>query len=88
MTADQLRAICDRLGISPRRFAELAGAKAGSNPSWTREGDAGRVPPAVAALARIAHALARERMPYGDLAALLEAEAARLRAEASRRPNG
>ena len=79
MTAAEFRAICDRLGISPGRFAELAGARPGSRPSWTREGDRGAVPPAVAALARIADGVAG-RPSYADLAALLEDEARRLRA--------
>lgn len=81
MTADDLRAICDRLGITPGRFAELAGARPGSRPSWIRDGSDRPVPPAVAALARFAQAVA-ERAPLHDLARLLEAEAARLRAGA------
>ena len=81
MTSAEFRAICNRLGIPPARFAELAGARAGSRPSWARESDAGTVPPAVAALARIAEGVAG-RMAYADLAALLEAEAARLRGSA------
>lgn len=79
MHSHEFRAICARVGISPVRFAELAGGAPGSRPSWTRENDAGRVPPAVAALARIAEAVSA-RMSYPDLAALLEREAARLRA--------
>lgn len=79
MTAPELRAICERLGIAPGRFAELAGSRPGSHPSWTRASDTGPVPPAVAALARIADAVAG-RLAYGELAALLDAEAARLRA--------
>ncbi len=80
MTAAELRAACERLGITPSRFAELAGARPGSRPSWIREGDRGPVPMAVAALARVALAVA-ERQPHADLARLLEVEAARLRGE-------
>lgn len=75
MTPAELRAICDRLGISPGRFAELCGAR--GRPSWARHNDEGPVPPAVAALARIAEGAAA-RLPYPDLAELLRAEAARL----------
>jgi hypothetical protein len=78
VTSAELRTICDRIGIAPARFAELAGARPGSRPSWIRPDDAGLVPPAVAALARIAEAVGA-RMAYSELAALLEAEAARLR---------
>ena len=82
MTPAELRDICDRLGIAPGRFAELCGAAPGSRPGWIRpsdRGDRSHVPPAVAALARIAEGVAG-RLPYPDLAALIEAEAARLRA--------
>jgi hypothetical protein len=79
VTPAELRDICDRLGIAPGRFAELCGAAPGSRPGWIRHGDRGEVPPGVAALARIAEGVAG-RLPYPDLAALIEAEAARLRA--------
>ena len=78
MTSDEYRALCGRLGISPYRFAELAGARPGSRPGWARDGCADPVPRGVAALARLADGCAG-RLTYEELAALLEGEAARLR---------
>jgi hypothetical protein len=75
MTTPEFRAICERLGTSPDAFARLIGAH--GRPNWIRANDTGPVPPAVAALARIAEAVAG-RMAYPALARLLREEADRL----------
>lgn len=75
MTPDEFRAILDRLGATPAAFASLVGAAPREAQRWaagTRP-----VPPAVVTLARVADGVAG-RLPYGELAALLRAEAARL----------
>ncbi|MFZ4411377.1 MAG: hypothetical protein ACOYOH_28820 [Paracraurococcus sp.] len=75
MTTAEYRAICEGLGIHPLDFARLAGAK--DRPGWARMRAEGTVPPAVAALARVAVGVG-QRLPYAALATLLRDEAARL----------
>lgn len=78
MTPDEYRAMCDAVGVSPYRFAELCGAKPGSRPSWSRDGARSlTVPPAVAAAIRAVHAAGSD-MDYADIAALLHREAGAL----------
>jgi hypothetical protein len=82
MTADEFRAILDRLGASPAGFAGMIGAAPRVSQRWAQGRDA--IPPAVAALARVADGVGA-KLPYGELAALLRAEAARLDAAAQER---
>jgi len=81
VTSEELRAFCDKVGITPARFAELCGAKPGARPSWTRDGDMGRVPLAVDALALFMEQV-HGRASYDTLADTLERQAVRLRAAA------
>ncbi len=74
MTSDEYRAICERCGISPYRFAELCGAAPGSRPGWSREGGLGPVPPAVAMLARLMEAV-QDKITYAEMAERLRDEA-------------
>ncbi len=77
MTSDEYRAICERCGISPYRFAELCGATPGTRPSWSRGGNVWMAPPGVALALRVVEAVG-DGMDYADLAKLLRDEAARL----------
>jgi hypothetical protein len=75
MTPDEYRAMCDEIGVSPYRFAEMCGAKPGSRPSWARDGfKSMSVPVAVATAIRVVYAVGTD-MNYSEIAAMLREEA-------------
>ncbi len=75
MTDAEFRDVMERLGITPTAFASLVGAAPRVAQRWA-SGSA-TIPPGIAALARVAVAVAG-RMDYAALEALLREEADRL----------